>query len=52
VIDVFVEELTLLDLGFDLAETTGRPGNHPAALLKLSVDGYLNRMQLSRRLER
>jgi transposase len=53
-IDVFVEELDLGELGFARAEpcSTGRPGYHPAALLKLYVYGYLNRVQSSRRLER
>jgi hypothetical protein len=31
---------------------TGRPAYHPAALLKLYIYGYLNRVQSSRRLER
>ena len=54
VIDVFVDELDLGDLGFDRSEAacTGRPGYHPAILLKLYVYGYLNRVQSSRRLER
>ncbi len=54
VIDVFVEELDLDGLGFDRAtpEATGRPGYHPAMLLKLYIYGYLNRVQSSRRLER
>ena len=54
VIDVFVDELDLRGLGFDRAEpeATGRPGYHPAVLLKLYVYGYLNRVQSSRRLER
>ena len=52
VIDAFVEELDLVDLGFDLAEATGRPGYHPSLLLKLYIYGYLNRVQSSRRLER
>ena len=52
VIDAFVEELHLSDLGFELAEATGRPGYHPSTLLKLYVYGYLNRVQSSRRLER
>ena len=54
VIDVFVEELDLGGLGFDrvLPEATGRPGYHPAMLLKLYIYGYLNRVQSSRRLER
>jgi transposase len=33
-------------------EATGRPSYHPAALLKLYIYGYLNRVQSSRRLER
>ncbi len=54
VIDVFVDELDLGGLGFDRAEpeATGRPGYHPAMLLKLYIYGYLNRVQSSRRLER
>jgi transposase len=54
VIDVFVDELSLDQLGFegvDPAET-GRPSYHPAVLLKLYIYGYLNRIQSSRRLER
>ena len=41
-------------LGFESAApaATGRPGYHPAVLLKLYVYGYLNRIQSSRRLER
>jgi len=38
--------------GGDDAARTGRPGYHPAALLKLYVYGYLNRVPSSRRLER
>ena len=54
VIDVFVEELDLGKLGFERAEpsATGRPGYHPAMLLKIYIYGYLNRVQSSRRLER
>ena len=53
VIDVFVDHLDLSDLGFDtLAAGTGRPGYHPATMLKLFIYGYLNRVQSSRRLER
>ena len=54
VIDVFVDELDLAELGFDgvAPETTGRPGYHPSVLLKLYIYGYLNRVQSSRRLER
>jgi transposase len=54
VIDVFVDDLDLCGLGFGRAqpEATGRPGYHPAMLLKLYIYGYLNRVQSSRRLER
>jgi len=54
VIDAFVEELDLADLGFGGVdpEATGRPGYHPSVLLKLYIYGYLNRVQSSRRLER
>ena len=54
VIDLFVDELDLVELGFDgtVAATTGRPGYHPALLLKIYIYGYLNRIQSSRRLER
>jgi len=53
-IDAFVDALDLGELGFDGIEpaATGRPGFHPAVLLKLYVYGYLNRVQSSRRLER
>ena len=54
VIDVFVEELDLAELGFDGVdpEATGRPSYHPSVLLKLYIYGYLHRVQSSRRLER
>jgi transposase/macrodomain Ter protein organizer (MatP/YcbG family) len=54
VIDAFVEELDLSELGFDgiAPEATGRPAYHPSGLLKLYIYGYLNRVQSSRRLER
>ncbi len=54
VIDVFVEELDLGELGFGGVdpEATGRPSYHPSMLLKLYIYGYLNRVQSSRRLER
>jgi transposase len=54
VVDVFVEELDLKDLGFEGAEpeATGRPAYHPATLLKIYIYGYLNRVQSIRRLER
>ncbi len=54
VVDVFVDNLDLTALGFDraIAQATGRPGYHPATLLKIYIYGYLNRVQSSRRLER
>jgi transposase len=54
VIDVFVDELDLAELGFEGVEpeVTGRPSYHPSVLLKLYIYGYLNRIQSSRRLER
>ena len=54
VIDVFVDELDMEDLGFERAQPsqTGRPAYHPSALLKLYVYGYFNRIQSSRGLER
>ena len=53
VIDVFVDELDLGSLGFEVTPaSTGRPAYHPATLLKLYVYGYLNRLPSSRRLER
>jgi transposase len=54
VVDVFVDELDLKDLGFEGAEPelTGRPAYHPGTLLKIYIYGYLNRVQSSRRLER
>jgi transposase len=54
VVDAFVDALDLKQIGFDgmVPEVTGRPSYHPAALLKLYVYGYLNRIQSSRRLER
>src|SRR5215212_6154368 len=53
IVDVFVEGLDLLKLGFDGAEpaATGRPSYHPAVLLKIYIYGYFNRIQSSRRLE-
>jgi len=54
VIDVFVDELDLAELGFGGVDpkATGRPSYHPSMLLKLYIYGYLNRVQSSRRLER
>lgn len=52
-IDAFVDMLDLAALGFDVEpEATGRPGYHPAVMLKIYVYGYLNQVQSSRRLER
>ena len=53
VVDAYVDTLDLAELGFDVApEATGRPGYHPATLLKIYLYGYLNQVQSSRRLER
>jgi len=54
VVDVFVEQLDLVELGFTSVTPllTGRPAYHPSVLLKLYIYGYLNRIQSSRRLER
>ena len=54
VIDAFVDELEMQGLGFEgaIPAETGRPGYHPATLLKIYIYGYLNRVQSSRRLER
>ena len=54
VVDAFVDELDLHTLGFNrvIANNTGRPGYHPAVLLKLYIYGDLNRIQSSRRLEK
>ena len=54
VVDLFVDELDLAGLDFTrhAPARTGRPGYHPAVLLKLFICGYLNRIPSSRRLER
>ena len=54
VVDAFVDELDLFDLGFKrvVPKRTGHPSYHPSVLLKLYIYGYLNRVQSSRRLER
>ena len=52
VVDLFVDELDMAFLGFAGAASTGRPGYHPATMLKLYIYGYLNQVQSSRRLER
>ncbi|MCP5347138.1 MAG: IS1182 family transposase [Gammaproteobacteria bacterium] len=52
VIDVFIDELDLGELGFKAdPEARGRPAYHPATMLKLYVYGYLNKIQSTRRLE-
>jgi transposase len=53
-VDAFVEGLDLGKLGFSRVEPLeqGRPGYHPATLLKIYIYGYLNRVPSSRRLER
>jgi len=53
VIDAFVDQLDLADLGFEGVDPaqTGRPSYHPSVMLKIYIYGYLNRIQSSRRLE-
>ena len=53
-VDAFVDKLDLRALGFGAVDpsATGRPGYHPAVLLKLYIYGYLNAVPSSRRLER
>lgn len=54
-IDAYVETLNLATLGFVNADgdlTPGQPAFDPAALLKLDIYGYVNRVQSSRRLAR
>ncbi len=53
VIEAFVDQLDLREMGFEAVdpEATGRPGFHPAVMLKIYLYGYLNRVQSSRRLE-
>jgi transposase len=51
--NAFIDMLDLAALGSEVeSEVTGRPGYHPATLLKLYLYGYLNQVQSSRRLER
>src|SRR5271168_1633847 len=54
VVEVFIDELDLADLGFSgmTPAATGRPAYHPSTLLKIYLYGYLNRVHSSRRLER
>ena len=53
VIDAFVDGLDLKKLDFETVDPLdiGRPGYHPSVHLKLSIYGYLYRVQSSRRLE-
>ncbi len=53
VIDAFVDSLPLSEFGFksDFVEN-GRPGYHPADLLKLFIYGYMNKTRSSRDLEK
>ncbi len=53
VIDAFVENLRMSELGFERAQAaeTSRPGYDPRDLLKLFLYGYLNKIRSSRRLE-
>jgi transposase len=53
VVDVFVDELDLVKLGFEgaIPADTGRPAYNPAVILKIYIYGYLNRIQSSRRLD-
>jgi transposase len=52
-IDLFIDELNLVGLGFNtVPNSKGRPGYHPAVMLKLFIYGYFNRVLSSRRLER
>ncbi len=42
VIDVFIDSIDLLELGFKTApKATGRPAYHPATLLKLYAYGFI-----------
>lgn len=53
VMEAFVEGLDLRALGIESTPAdTGRPAYAPAALLKLYIYGYLNRVRSSRELER
>ena len=54
VVDEFVGGLDLVGLGFEraISAATGRPGYHPADMLRLYIWGYLNQVRSSRLLER
>lgn len=52
-IDLFVDSLPLEKYGFKMNyQENGRPGYHPACLLKLFIYGYLNKTRSSRDLEK
>lgn len=55
-LDEFVDSLDLgalkFDINHDATTAKGRPGYHPAILLKLYLWGYLNKIHSSRKLER
>ena len=53
VIDVFVDELDLAELGFDRVtpKATGRPSYHPSVLLKLYIYGAPLKIALVRGLQ-
>lgn len=53
VIDAFVDQLDLKDLGFERAEPNemGRPAYDPEVMLKIYVYGYMNRLKSTRVLE-
>jgi len=51
IIDQFVDNLDLQDLGFKTIATQARPPYDPADLLKLYIYGYMNRIRSSRQLE-
>jgi len=53
-VDAFVDGLDLAKLGITSVQPsdTGRPGYHPAVMLKIYIYAYLNRIPSSRRIER
>jgi transposase len=54
IVDEFVDSIDLIRIGFGraIAARTGRPGYHPADMIKLYIWGYLNQIRSSRQLER
>lgn len=53
VIDVFVNQLELIEMGFETAEPAdeGRPGYDPRELLKIYFYGYFYKIRSSRKLQ-